>query len=291
MALSNPRSIFGIHQISPYNLETGEFYGTMRVLGSSTLSLSSEQIDLMGGSSRYPYDSEIGPMTSEMKIVAREYPDWAFELFLGKKPTRTAASTISVVSTATNVQGTSIINATNGISSVDLIALTGDDNAKFGNYIIKAVTPTSVEVYVSTNINFDRGTDAVYEDDLLKITAAPIVIAIGTNPIPAFGLDLTGIGVSAFTVGDTASFTVDIPHKGKMDVVIGGVSDIFPKFGCMVYAQKKGNGGLFQINCFNVQAAGLPIGFTEKEFSEAEISAKLLFSSAKNGVFRITALD
>ena len=263
----------------------------MRVLGSSTLTLSPELIDLMGGSSRYAWDSEVGAVSSEMSITAREYPAWAFELFLGKKPTLSAGSITAVVSSATNAVGTSIINATNGISAVGFIALTGEPNAKYGTYVIKAVSPTTIDVYVSTNITFDRGIDVGYEDDLLKINAAPITIAIGTNPLTNFGLDFTGIGVPAFVVDDTAMFQVDTPNQGKMEVTIGGSSDSFPKFGCFVYAQKKGSGSMFEIDCFRVQAGGLPIGFTEKEFSEAEITAKLLYDSSRNGVFSVRALD
>lgn len=292
MALSQPRSIFGIHQITPYNKVTKEIYGTMRVLGGSTLSLSPELIDLNGGSSRYPWDSEVGLMTSELTITAREYPDWAFELFLGKKPTSSvAASTVATISTAVNGMGSSIINATNGISAVQFIPVSGEPDAKYGDYIIKATSATEVDIYISTSLSFDRGQDIDYIDDSLKITAAPITIAIGANPLPQFGIELTGIGAPAFVVGDTATFSIATPYNSKMNVVIGNNADIFPKFGCYIYSQKKGSGGMFKIDAFNVQAGGLPIGFTEKEWSEAEITAKLLYDSARGGVFSIEAID
>ena len=292
MALSQPRSIFGIHEIVPYNKVTKEIYGTMRVLGGSTLSLSPELIDLNGGSSRYPWDSEVGLISSEMTITAREYPDWAFELFLGKKPTSvTTASTVATVSVAANAQGTSVINATNGISAVQFIPAVGEPDAKYGEYIIKAVSATEVDVYISTSITFDRGQDVSWIDDSLKINSAPITIAVGANPIPTFGIEFTGIGTPAFVVGDTATFSVATPFNAKMNVTIGGSADIFPKFGCYIYSQKKGSGGMFKIDAFNVQAGGLPIGFTEKEWSEAEITAKLLYDSTRNGVFAIESID
>jgi len=292
MALSQPRSIFGIHEIVPYNKVTKEIYGTMRVLGGSTLSLSPELIDLNGGSSRYPWDSEVGLISSEMTITAREYPDWAFELFLGKKPTSvTTASTVATITAAANALGTSVINATNGISAVQFIPAVGEPDAKYGDYIIKAVSATEVDIFISTNITFDRGQDVDYIDDSLKINAAPIAIAVGANPLPTFGIELTGIGAPAFVVGDTATFSVATPFNAKMNVTIGGSADIFPKFGCYIYSQKKGSGGMFKIDAFNVQAGGLPIGFTEKEWSEAEITAKLLYDSTRNGVFAIESID
>jgi len=292
MALSQPRSIFGIHEIVPYNKVTKEIYGTMRVLGGSTLSLSPELIDLNGGSSRYPWDSEVGLISSEMTITAREYPDWAFELFLGKKPTSiTTASTVATITAATNALGASVINATNGISAVQFIPAVGEPDAKYGDYIIKAVSATEVDVYISTSITFDRGQDVSWIDDSLKINAAPIAVAVGANPLPTFGIELTGIGAPAFVVGDTATFSVATPFNAKMNVTIGGSADIFPKFGCYIYSQKKGSGGMFKIDAFNVQAGGLPIGFTEKEWSEAEITAKLLYDSTRNGVFAIESID
>ena len=291
MALSPIRSIFGVHQIVPYNKDTKEIYGTMRVLGGSTLALTAETIDLNGGSSRYPWDSEVGAITSELTITAREYPDFAFELFLGKKPTKFAASTVSTVSAIANVNGTSLIDAANGISTVGIIPITGEVDAKFGQYIIKAVSADEIDVYISTNIDFSRGIDAAYEDDLLKITPTPLSIAIGKTPLNNFGIEFTGIGVNAFVVGDTASFSVKTPNRGSMEVVIGGSADIFPKFGCYVYGQKKGSGGMVEIDCFNVQGGGLPINFTEKEFSEAEITAKLLYDSDRGGVFKFLSQD
>jgi len=292
MALSQPRSIFGIHEIVPYNKVTKEIYGTMRVLGGSTLSLSPELIDLNGGSSRYPWDSEVGLISSEMTITAREYPDWAFELFLGKKPTSiTTASTVATITAAANALGASVINATNGISAVQFIPAVGEPDAKYGDYIIKAVSATEVDVYISTSLTFDRGQDVSWVDDSLKINPAPIAIAVGANPLPTFGIELTGIGAPAFVVGDTATFSVATPFNAKMNVTIGGSADIFPKFGCYIYSQKKGSGGMFKIDAFNVQAGGLPIGFTEKEWSEAEITAKLLYDSTRNGVFAIESID
>ena len=292
MPLSAPRSMFGIHSITPYDKITKKPFGTMRVLGGSSISLAPELIDLVGGSSRYPWDSEVGTITSEMTITAREYPDWAFELFLGKKPTKTAASSVAVVGLAENVKGTSIINGANGISSVILIPLTGEPNAKFGRYTIVAVSANTFDVYVSTNISFDRGTDANYEDDSLKINSAPLSVAAGDADLASFGLRFEQAGVPAFVVGDSAEFSVDAPSNvGKMEVVVGGAADIFPKFGCFVYAQKKGSGSLFEIDCYNVQAGGLPIGFTEKEWSNAEITAKLLYDSVRNGIMSIRAID
>jgi len=292
MALSQPRSIFGIHEIVPYNKVTKEIYGTMRVLGGSTLSLSPELIDLNGGSSRYPWDSEVGLISSEMTITAREYPDWAFELFLGKKPTSiTTASTVATITAAANALGASVINATNGISAVQFIPAVGEPDAKYGDYIIKAVSATEVDIYISTSLTFDRGQDVSWVDDSLKINPAPITVAVGANPLPTFGIELTGIGTPAFVVGDTATFSVATPFNAKMNVTIGGSADIFPKFGCYIYSQKKGSGGMFKIDAFNVQAGGLPIGFTEKEWSEAEITAKLLYDSTRNGVFAIESID
>ena len=73
MALSSPRAFFGIHSVSPYSRTDGSFFGELRVLESSSISLSGETIDLLGGSSKFPWESADGSITAEMSLAFSEY--------------------------------------------------------------------------------------------------------------------------------------------------------------------------------------------------------------------------
>jgi len=290
MALSDPRAVFGIHSVTPYNRVTREPYGILRVLQNSSFSLSGETIPLNGGSFRFPWAVEDGNITAELSLSFNEYPDFLDTIFLGKAPTENAAEATGAVSAITNVSGTSVVSSTVGIASV---AATAADEAdlKFGTYLVKAVDATTVDIYVSTNLDFARGTDAIYENDLLKVTASPITIAdTGATVADAiFGLEFTsGSGTIAMTAGDTASFTVRPINSGSSTVLIGATTDVFPEFGAYVYAQQRGTGQMFELDIFRLKAIGLPHNFDAKAFSTAEITAQAFYDSARNGVFTKT---
>jgi hypothetical protein len=291
MALSNPRSVFGVHAYTPYSRTTGEFYGTLRVIGSSSLALSGELVKLNGGSNRYPWDIQDGLITAELSLTIREYPDFVFELFLGKAPTTVAAGTSGAVSALTSIFGASLVAAT-GVASV--AAKAGETaDLKFGKYIVKVASATTVDVYASTNVDFQRGVDKDFVNDSLKITATPLTITTATAvEIPDFGLELTGgAGTIAMTIGDTAEFYVEPIYDTKTTVTVGATSDVFPEHGAIIIAQAKGDGQMMDVEAYRVKALGLPLGFDEKAFSETEVTAECFYDSAKNAVLRIRHVD
>lgn len=292
MARNNPRSIFGIHSFTPYNIATREPYGQLDVLGGSTLSFEGEVIDLMGGSSQWPYKQADGGITAEMTLTIREYADFLFEVFYGKKPTATTGETTGNITTAVNAKGTSVISATTGIDAVTAIA-SSESDLKMGKYLIKAVTATTVDIYALTDVDFGRGTAKVYEDDTLKITPSPLTITTGADTnVTGFGFKLEGgSGTIGMTIGDTATFDVRPVNSRASKVIIGGSSDTYPEFGALLTAQKLGSGETFMIDLYRCKAIGFPINFTEKEFSESEITAKISYDRERNGVFEMTAID
>lgn len=291
MALSDPRIIFGVHSVSPYSRTTGEFYGILRVLGGSSLSLSGELLKLNGGSNKFPWAVEDGNITAEMSLKIKEYPDFLFELFLGKAPTAAGADTAGTVSAVTDKYGTSVVAST-GLASVSVIPSTGAADLKFGKYLVKAVSATTIDVYASTNIDFARGTDADYESDLLKVTSSPLTITTGGNTdLASFGLRFVGgAGAIAFVSGDTATFEVKPPSSKSMSVLIGENSAVFPEFGAILMAKKRGNLEMFEVDAFRCKAVGLPIGFEENAFSEAEVKAEVFYDSAKNGIMSVRSI-
>ena len=286
MALSNPRTVFGVHSFSPYNTTTGNFYGTVKVLDSSSLSLSGETIELTSGSSKYPWAVEDGLITAELSLKFSQYDDFLFEVFMGKAPTSNVAEATGSVTALAAKYGALI--ATTGLGSIAVKSGSHAD-LKFGKYIVKAVGATTVDVFLSSDVDITRGTDGTYQNDLLKVTASPLTITASTPvAIPNFGLEITGgSGTIGMTIGDTATFSVRPPNSLSTDVIIGGTNDVVSEFGAIIMAQARGNGELFEVDLFRCKGIGLPIGFSKKEWSTAEVTAKAFYDSTRNGVFSI----
>jgi hypothetical protein len=287
MSLSDPRNIFGVHSVTPYSRTDATFYGTAKVIGSFDASFTGDLIELNGGSSQYPYGVESGLIKADLKVQFKEYADWMFTLFLGKAPTATGVDTAGTVSTLTNKKGTSVASATTGIASVTVTPTTGKNDLKFTKYVVVAVGADTVDVYAASDADFGRGTAGSYLTDALKIAAAVSIEDTGaTTALAGYGLTLTsGSGTVALTTGDTATFEVKPPSTKSMTVRIGGASSSFPEFGCIAMAQKRGNGELVELDIFKCKGIGLPFGFKEKAWSEAPVTAKALFDSAKDGVY------
>ena len=287
MSLSDPRIIFGVHSVSPYSRTTGEFYGIMRVLGGYSISLSGELVKLNGGSNKYPWAIEDGLITAAMSLKVSEYPDFLFELFLGKAPTSVGVDSAGTVSAVTNKNGTSIVAAT-GLASVSVIPTTGAANLKFGKYVLKYASATTLNVYVSSNIDFARGTDEDYDSDVLLTQVSGTITTGGNTDLATLGLRLVGgAGTIAFTAGDTATFEVLPPSTKSMSVDVGSNSDVFPEFGAIVMAKKRGNLEMFEIDAVRCKGVGLPLGLEQNAFSSAEIKVECFYDSTLDKVLSI----
>lgn len=297
MSLSAPRSVFGVCSVSPYRRTNGLFYGELRVLESSSISVSAELISLQGGSNKFDWSVEVGAMTSEMNLAFSEYPDFVFELFAGNAPTAVSAEADGSVTTMTNKLGT-LVEATTGAASIGV--KTGSEaDLKFGKYTVVVVSTTTVDVYFSSDVDIARGTNGTMQNDALKITASALTVA-GTGAtvdIPNFGLEITGgSGTVDFTtagsVGDTATFQVLPQHGGSMEVTVGQISDQnFPEFGAIIMANKMSDGQMFELDALRCKAAGLPIGLARNAYSNAEVTVKLMYDDAQDGVYKVRHVE
>lgn len=286
--LSDPRVFYGVHSVSPYSRTDGTFYGTAKVLKSSSISMQGDLAELMGGSQKFPWAVEEGLIKTEMSLKFSQYEDFLMTLFLGKAPTANAAEASGNCSSLTNKKGTSVQKATTGIAT-STVKSGSEADLKFGRYVVVAVSATTVDVYFSSDADIKRGTAGAYQNDGLKVTASPLTIVTTTAvTIPNFGLELTGgSGSIALVVGDTATFAVRPINTGSMSVVVGGTGNTFPEFGCIVMAQKRGNQEMTEIDLYRCKGAGLPIGFDMNSFSEADVKVKVFYDSAKDGIFEI----
>jgi len=293
MSLSQPRALFGIHSVTPYSRSNGMPYGILKVLAGSTFSLESELIELTGGSQKYPWAIEEGMISGELSCKVKEYPDFLWELFLGKAPTAAGADTAGTVSTLTNKYGTSTKDASTGIASVSVIPSTGAANLKFGKYVVKVVSSTTVKVYCTSDLDFNRGTDLTFNDDDLEVTtAAQTITTGGTTDIASIGIRLTGgAGTIGMTTGDTATFEVLPPSTESMSVTIGGVADTWTEFGAIVMSEQLSNGAMFEVDVFKCRGAGMPLGMEMNAWVETELKIKLMYDSTLNGVAKMRHIN
>jgi len=292
MALSNPRSFYSVHSVTPYNTSTGLYYGILRVLQGSTFSMSGETVELRGGSNRFAWTAEDGNINAELQLQCSEYPNFIFELFLGKAPTGVSAEASGNVSDLTDKNGLSVVAATGFLATITVSTAA---DLKFGKYIVKATGADTAKVYKSTNIDNARGTDASdYTSDDLEIASLTGIGSGSTHAITGHGITLTaGASAGAMTSGDTATFEVRPVSTGSngMTATFGGLSDVFPEFGALCYSAQKGNGEMMELDIFRCKALGFPLGSSEKSFSSWSLNAKAFYDSARAGVFSMRVVQ
>lgn len=288
MGLSQPRSIFSIHSVSPYSRVDGSFYGELRVLENSSMGVTGELISLQGGSNKFDWATEVGSMTAEMSLSFSEYPNFVFELFAGNAPTQNSAEASGSITTLTDKLGT-VVDATTGLASVG-IKSGSESSLKFGKYLIIITGPTAGEVYFSSDLDIGRGVNGEYTNDNLKITpeGAPLAFTSSAVEVANFGIEITGgSGAIALTTGDTATFEVRPPNTGSMDVTVGQIADQnFPEFGAIVMAAKSDK-EMVEIDALRCKAAGLPLGFSRNAYSPSEVTVKLMYDSVQDGVYKL----
>src|SRR3990167_2024840 len=288
MALTAPRTLYGIHSVTFYNRADGLPYGPqLRVLGSVSLSQTGELVKLIGGSSPFPWDVEDGAMSMEVSMTVREFPNFLWEVLMGKAPTDNAAEASASVTTITNKKGTSTVSATVGIASV---AITTAADVKFASYIVKVISATTVDVFEYSDVDNVRGTDLVVQTDLMKITASVLTVpgTSGTVAIPNTAITITGgSGSIAMTANDTATFSTRAANTDSMDVEVGALTDNPPEFGCFIVSQQRGNGEMFEIDLHRCRGIGFPLNFSEGAFNESEIKFEAFYDNTLEKVYTV----
>lgn len=292
MALSNPRIVYGIHSISPYSRSNGLPYGMLKVIGSANLALSSDIEQLYAGSNKYSWAAENKQISTELTAKVKAYPGFLFSLFLGATVTDAGVDTAGTTSTLTNKYGTSLVSATTGIATVSVLAAS-KANLKFGKYVVKVLTATTVGIYLLSDIDGGRGTDMTYTDDTLLLTLSTVTIASGADTnVADLGIKFAGgSGTIAMTAGDTATFEVLPPSTKSSSIVVGKSTDVIPAFGALLLAQTRATGEMFEIDAHNCVGGGLPISLEEQAFSQPELKMSCLYDSSLDRVFTIRTIE
>ena len=291
MALSTNRIVYGIHSMAPVSRVDGLPFGILKVLSGGTITFAAETEKLFGGSNKFAWASESKTIDSTFTSSVKSMPDFLFELYLGASATQTAASaTGTLIAGLANKQGTSVLDAVTGIASIG-IKSGSEADLKDTGYVIKAASATTVDVYATSDIAFDKGTDLEYQDDLLKITASPLTIVASTAvEIPNTGLELTGgSGTIGMTADDTATARSAAAHGGISEITIGKNTTNFPEHKIVALGAKRADGSLFEIEMFKAVGAGFPIALEETVYSIPELTIDLLYDECKNAIAKITA--
>jgi len=274
--MQTTKDIFwGAHTVTILDPENGFLPyqdGMLEIIGSVENNFSYENVPLNGGSSSFPFASETGAASSEISMVVRQANRSMFETFAGGIATETAGSTTGTVGTLVNTKGTSVV-ATTGIDSVS--ALSGSEaNLKNGLYMVKVVTSTTVNIYAATNVDLLTGTDVEFQDTSYKLLASNLTITQSSDTdVTSLGIKLTGdSGTIGMTVGDVAMFEVSRAHDGLREYSVGGIGQVPPYVGLYFVSAPQGDGTVTTIFFPKVKFAGLPLNFTEKQFSEFTIT-------------------
>ncbi len=282
--LTKPQLLFGIHSVTPYDIETRKPISFLRVLGEASLDLKGEFEELKGGSSMFPFDAEPSNIGTDCSFTAREYPISMMEKLLAGVKTDFAADAAGQVIDLANVKGTSVISA-GGLASVTVKAAEKTD-LKTGEYVIEALDANSLALYALSDIGLGDGTKKEILDDTMKVVASVDITAATGTDVDDFGLTLTGgAGPIAFAPGDTARFRIIRPSVSGVKLIVGQAGSTFSEFGCIISGQRKSDGAMAWLDIYRCRAAGMPISFKEKGYSEWNITLKVLYDSAKNGVF------
>lgn len=269
MTVRDPIGAFGVHQATIID-RTTDAMNRLYVLGDFSAALGGENIPLRGGSSPYPWATAQGEAEAEVTLTIKQYSLDAMKYLIGTNsstPNYTEVTsgedTAGDVSALTNFIGTSVFDAATGIATA---TRKSSSNPIFGNYIVKAVSATTVDVYLDNNLG-----GVAYVDEALKITASPLTITASTAvEIPGTNIELTGgSGTIGMTTGDIARFSAR-PYNNYNFEFKGTANLVRPYFKLRLFTEVIEGGSIRYIEFPRVQAGGFNISQAYKEFGEIE---------------------
>jgi hypothetical protein len=281
MALSDVSILKGLKNLTVYDRDTRVPKYILRVASEMSIEPKVEEDELKVGG--VVWDSDIKEASYELKFTAYEYPVAVVEHMTGGIKTTYVSDASGEVVDEENVNGITAYSATTGISAV---ALSGTTEAKWGEYVVKAKTASTVSVYAMSNVSFNDGTDEDYTDDTLLIADDLSISNSGDTQVPNFGFYFTGGSAVAMTIGDTFRFRIRRPNKSGYKVVVGGLNTEWEDVGIIGVPAKKKD--IYRmIDVFKVKISGLPYSLKDGEYSSYQVTAKLQYDSSKGGYFEL----
>lgn len=289
MPMPNPVNIFGIHQATIVDRQTHEMR-TLKLLSEASPDLSEEVINLNGGSSPHPWNTASGYASSELPVTIKQFDLHALKYFGGYLAGETNiiedddGDVAGNVSSLTNVIGT-LQKADTGIASV---TITTSGSLKYGDYLVKAASATTVHVYLNNDLD-----GLELQDENMRITATPLTIPndSGVVAIPGTGLSLTGgTGTVALTTGDAATFSVR-PINAYNYIYRGGAGVTKPEFSLYIHFEKLGSGSYRSLYLPRVKSNGVNPQHSEKEWASFESTLTILNDASKGYAWQLKVID
>lgn len=262
MAIEKVRDFFGVRYLIPYNRTTKKPLAVLRVIGEFSYENSVEAVNLMGGHTDAPWDTEYGQPEPAITGTVREYPAELFSLMETCTVTDNAAEAGGALDASpTNGQGTSVINSTNGIAT---LSITTAADLIFGQYVLVATGAQTLDLHINGLVDaFDNIEGRVVEG--ISTTTA------GSVAISGYGITLTVVGTPNYTIGNTAYVDIRPINTGSTEILVGS-GTVPSNFGCRCIFPRKSDGVLHYIDILNIAARGLSWGATSREFSESELT-------------------
>ncbi len=276
MGLYKPRTQAGIHSASFINKTTGKPYGILKVLASYAPAFTRESTELYGGSNPNSIDSIDGNIDNALTLTIKEFHNFVYTLAGYTVETDVVGEGDGATDEFTNSVGTSVSSATTGIASVSVDTVNAA-NVKDGRYFIVSTAADTVDLYCTTDIQFDRGTDVSFLTDDLKVATAQTITTGADTDLNDLGLTLTGgSGTIALTIGDVAYFDVRSENQGYGIYTLGDNPTPI-EFELWLYSQKKSNGEFFADHYPRVKFNAVPAGMSMQEWLEAELACKVIY--------------
>lgn len=275
MSESRPIQSFGIHQATFRSLSDG-FMSTVYILGDVIPDFSQEVVMNRGGSSAFPWSAASGEANAEITLTVKQYSKGVFRFFQPYEPgsivEQPTGDVAGDVSTATNIIGTSVIDAATGIAT---IVADPAGTLMFGEYIVKCPTNgDTVDLYSDVNLD-----GQVYVDDTLKLTASPLTVPSASS-ILSNGLQLNGgSGVIAMSAGDVAKLNVRPVNNYALEHYIGKKNACQQEF-ALTIASEVICGGEKMIRVINlprcIASGGGALSFPYKDWASFEATITVL---------------
>ena len=258
---------YGVSILNAKNLKPLH-QGLITVTSNVEISRTTELITATGGAWKAPVATEYGATETSISFTCLEVPYSVFQA-VGASSTITAASDNGTVSALSNVEGTSVFDATTGIAS---ITVDTPANLRGNLYVIEAVSATTVNLYSSATQGFSLSPIVTPNSNTLQLFTTATVTSGGTIAFADLGITLNaGSGTIGMTVGDTAVFSVVEPHNGFHRHILGTDGAAPIAVALEFLSQKRVNGEYTKIFIPNATIGSLPFSMSSFEFSEVTI--------------------
>ncbi len=288
MTLSNPTSMFGLHMATIRDRVTKETH-PMRIIMEANPDFSQENIPLQGGRSPFPWATAPGYAEASLSLTIAQY-DLNILKYLQGYGAATYSENASGdatgnVTAVINEVGTSAVNATTGVASVQVKS---GANPVFGDYILEVTGADTVDIYLNNNLD-----GVTFQTDDMKITSSALTVpgTGGTIEIPGVNLEIVGgSGTIAMTTGDKLSFSVRPVNTYNFELAGGASDEVKPEFELFIFTEKLPGGMYRALHVPRVIANGVSPSMEAKGWAQLESELMVQYDSALDYAWKFRSI-